>query len=388
MPDTAATFRAELEKSTCRLLWFGVTYGDLRATAEAGSWEAWSERMAERAAHYETLADEASARHPESAGELWRRAAVYYHYAQLKLGQGEAKHRLQERCRESFGKGSPSLSPPARRIEVSLDRRTFPGYLRVARQGAPCVVLVNGLDSAKEVELARFAEGFLARGLSVFCFDGPGQGEGADGAIRSTCSTLEGAAPAVSAALDVLSREGEEGAALGDAPRFGLFGVSFGGHLACRIAALERRIEACVCLGGFFDGSILRRLPPPAMANLARAYGVDPESPLEDLFGRITLAPLAGLMDRPLLVVHGADDHLVDSSQVAALERWAPRAEVRVYRPGEHVCTDRFAECLPMLWDWMADRLGPAADGAGDAPSSRGAHRGEPLADDRLEVAT
>ena len=233
MPDAVATFRAELEKSTCRLLWFGVTYGDLRAAAEAGSWPAWSERLAERATHYEELADEASARHPESAGELWRRAAVYYHYAQLKLGQGEAKRRLQERCRESFAKGGPSLTPPARRIEVSLDGRTFPGYLRVARQGAPCVVLVNGLDSAKEVELARFAEGFLARGLSVFCFDGPGQGEGADG------STLEGAAPAVSAALDVLSREGEEGAALGDAPRFGLFGVSFGGHLACRIAALE-----------------------------------------------------------------------------------------------------------------------------------------------------
>ena len=251
----------------------------------------------------------------------------------------------------------------------------------MARQGAPCVVLVNGLDSAKEVELARFAEGFLARGLSVFCFDGPGQGEGADG------STLEGAAPAVSAALDVLSREGEEGAALGDAPRFGLFGVSFGGHLACRIAALERRIEACVCLGGFFDGTILRRLPPPAMANLAKAYGLDPEAPLEDLFGRITLAPLAGLMDRPLLVVHGADDHLVDGSQVAALERWAPRAEVLVYRPGEHVCTDRFAECLPRLWDWTADRLDPAEAVAADAPSSRGARRARPPADDRIEVA-
>ena len=70
MPDAVATFRAELEKSTCRLLWFGVTYGDLRAAAEAGSWPAWSERLAERATHYEELADEASARHPESAGEL------------------------------------------------------------------------------------------------------------------------------------------------------------------------------------------------------------------------------------------------------------------------------------------------------------------------------
>ena len=348
MAGSAEGFRSEAERSACRVLWFGVTYGDFRAALAASTWQGWSDRLSKLGAHYESLGDTVAWKYAESAGDLWRRAASYYHFAQCQLPQGEAKRALQECCRASYHKGLASLSPQARRLEVRYRNEIYPGHLRVARHHAPCVVLINGLDSAKEVELACFAEGFLRRGLSTFCFDGPGQGEGV-GSIP-----IDEVASAVSTAIETLSLDCEAGAS-----RFGVFGVSFGGHLACRIAALEPRITACISLGGFFDGSVLKRLPPPAFANLLCAYGIAEGASTDALFERISLATLTGRMNRSLLIVHGANDHLVQVSQVEALKRWAPKSEIRLYEPGEHVCTDRFSECLPMLWDWMADRLGP-----------------------------
>src|SRR5690606_17161771 len=132
--------------------------------------------------------------------------------------------------------------------------------------------LINGLDSAKEVELAAFAEGFLERGLSVYTFEGPGQG------------ALCGALPmtrfdeAFRAVVGALRAEG----AVGEAP-LGVFGVSFGGYLACRVAAGDPRVTGCISLGGFHDGRVLERLPPAAQANVRRAYGLSPEAPMSEL---------------------------------------------------------------------------------------------------------
>ena len=68
------------------------------------------------------------------------------------------------------------VPPEVITIEIDFDGARFPGYLRAPAHARGCVLLINGLDSAKEVELAQFAEGFLQRGLAVFFFDGPGHG--------------------------------------------------------------------------------------------------------------------------------------------------------------------------------------------------------------------
>jgi len=352
-------FARELAAVTCRVLHFGVPPGDFRRAAEAGEWAGWSERLAAAGERYRAAADAAGEIRRVSTVEAGRRAAACFHYAQLRLSPGPARDRLAAACRQAYARVADLLSPPARPVTVSWPGGRVPGYARRARRGAPWVVLINGLDSAKEVELDRFAEGFLARGSSVLYFDTPGLGE-APGPF-----SVERFDAAIAALLDHLA--GEEGAGVGP---WGLFGVSFGGHLACRAAARDWRVAACVCLGGFHDARVLRRLPPSARERLRHACGLPPETGEAADLPSLTLTPLAGLAGRPLLVLHGTADHLVDAGQVETLAAWGGSGtEVRLVEGAEHACTDRFGELLPEIWDWMTARLaeGPRREGAAGA---------------------
>lgn len=349
----ADTFRNELEKHAARVLHFGVSYSDWRKALDAPDWNAWSSIMAGAADRYDAAGDTAAlADCSQSAADLWRRAAVYFHYAQFKLPAGARKSELQARCHRAYAKAANWLEPRATRLQIRFDDTSFYGYLRYPsrRVASSCVILINGLDSAKEVELHWFAENFLRRGSAVFYWDGPGQGEGRNTIPMHRYSSV------VSAVLDVLTSDPE----LRDVP-FGVFGVSFGGFLACHAAASDPRLDACVTLGGFHDARILKRLPAPALGNLRLAYGLAPDGDVEALHDVITLAPLRGRMRGALLIVHGTNDHLVDLEQVHALSAWAaPVAETRIYEGAEHVCTDRFGECLPAISDWMTKSLSAA----------------------------
>jgi pimeloyl-ACP methyl ester carboxylesterase len=343
----------ELGAITCRVLHFGVPPGELRQAGEAGDWPGWSARLAAAGERYRMAAEAAGETRWVSAAELGRRAAACFHYAQLRLAPGPDRERLAAACRRAYARAAGLLHPPARAVAVPWLDGFLAGYLRQARPGAPWVVLINGLDSAKEVELDRFAEGFLARGSSVCYFDTPGLGE-SPGPL-----SLERFDAALSALLDHLARE--EGSCAGP---IGLFGVSFGGHLACRAAAREPRVAACVCLGGFHDARPLDRLPASARERLHQACGLGGGEELD--LSAFTLASLPGLGGRPLLVLHGTADHLVDAGQVEALAAWGgPGAEVRLLAGAEHACTDRFGELLPEVWDWMTARLAESAGGVG-----------------------
>ena len=72
----------------------------------------------------------------------------------------------------------PHLSPPGERVEIPFDGAVLVGILRrPAGPGPhPVVVLIPGLDSAKE-EFRATEQLFLDRGLATFSVDGPGQGE-------------------------------------------------------------------------------------------------------------------------------------------------------------------------------------------------------------------
>lgn len=355
MSPSDKPFLDQVAASCCRFLHFGVAWSDLRRARATGDWSGWSHTLATRAAAYAQAAADADDS-PVTAGELWRRAAIAYHYAAIRLPRGAAKERFRRSVRRCFERAAPRLRPPAERVVARLTGgQRAVGYYRSAGPRTPCVLLVNGLDSAKEVELATFAEGFLARGCSTFAFDAPGQGERTGGG-----ATLADFPAAVSGILDFLARR------VPDTPAWGIFGVSFGGHLACRAFALEPRLAIAVCLGGFHDGEILGKLPPAAWENLRQAYG-DPPAGDTELAARITLAGTPAALDRPLLVVHGTADHLVDEAQVERLRRWSPGCETWILEGAEHVCTDRFGELLPRIGDWLARGLQMPLEVAGGA---------------------
>ena len=340
----------DFESLYSRALHFGLDYGDLmRVRATAFDWSSWGSALATLAETFDLAGNEAlAAGRNTSAKEYWRRAADYFHFSQIKLVDGAAKPEWQARVRVNYKRLASTLHPVSISLAVPFKSALLPAYFRAAGEDAPCVVLIGGLDSAKEVELHYFAECFLRRGLSVFYFDGPGQGE-LNGKLHMDSNFED----AVSSVLDFLETK---------APvrvrRIGLFGVSFGGYLACRSAAADARVKACVCLGGFYDAKVFKRLPPPALANLRRAFGLDEGHPVAKVSEGITLAALQGRMKCPLFIIHGCEDHLVDEAQITALSNWAcgPKKVWRI-KGAEHVCTNRFSECLPVLADWMWAQL-------------------------------
>jgi 2,6-dihydroxypseudooxynicotine hydrolase len=333
------------ESQLFRFLYFGVPLRDLVALQNAKDWGQWGSGLAARAAEYEARADRAAERgHINSAISLWETAASCFHYAQLKWPYSEEKQRLQACARRVFVNLGPHLDPPAEQISIPFDCHHLPGYVRLTAH-APIVLMLNGLDSCKEVELSAFAAGFVERGLSVACVDLPGLGE------MCGLASLHEFDTGLRTVVEWLSEHGCADHGLG------VFGVSFGGHLACRAAAQTPEIAAGVCLGGFFNFAPMLRLPTTAAANLRRAYRLDAEEPIENLRNAIDLRRLRPPLETALLIVHGTRDHLVDINQVEQIHDWAPQSELLVFGDSEHVCTDRFAECLPTMWDFMADRL-------------------------------
>ncbi len=332
-----------------RLVSFGVTYGDLaRIAGNCVDWESWCSSFVEAASRYELLGTKAqnSGNHV-SAAHYFRLACVYFHYSQLRLPICDLKFDLRRRGVDAFSK-VVSLSPrPITRFDISFQNERLPGYWLHAEphnMRTPAVILVGGLDSAKEVELHSFAQEFLQRGLHCYVFDGPGQGE------------LLGRIPLQFRFEVVLKNVIDQIVNHYRPDALGIFGVSMGGFLAIRGMAADDRIRAGVSIGGFFNTRTLRKLPSFGKEILQYAYQSDTD--LEE-------ALVAGLtagdsnLGRPLLVIHGTRDHLVDEEQIEQFAAWGEE-HTTIWRieGAEHVCADRFAECLPVIGDWMSSALG------------------------------
>jgi dipeptidyl aminopeptidase/acylaminoacyl peptidase len=116
------------------------------------------------------------------------------------------------------------------------------------------LIVHSGFDGTKEelyFEIASFA---VKRGYNVLLFEGPGQG----GVIRvqklpfrPNWETV--VMPVVNYAI---TRKEV------DAKRIALMGISFGGYLAPRAVAFEKRIKACIANGGVYDFHMTARLTP------------------------------------------------------------------------------------------------------------------------------
>ncbi|MGH2697581.1 MAG: alpha/beta hydrolase family protein [Actinomycetota bacterium] len=183
-----------------------------------------------------------------------RDAAVLFHFAKFvfveDLGQMKAAHMRAIRC---LADALPHLDPPGERHEIPFETGALVGVLRRPRGDVaqPAVVLVAGLDSAKE-EFAATEALFLERGIATFSVDGPGQDEAEyDLAIRGDWEV-----PGAAIVEHLAAQPGI------DPDRIGLWGVSLGGYYAPRIASGIDGIKACIALAGPYDfGSLWDALP-------------------------------------------------------------------------------------------------------------------------------
>src|SRR5690349_12832143 len=204
----------------------GVALTDFEdVTRSLKSYDEWCAAWSKKAAVHEQLGREALAKKKYlTAGEMFQRAGVYYHFAAFLFvhdqAQMRAAHAKAIECRQT---ALSYLRPSGERIEIPYQGKKLYGILRKPDgvKNPPAVVMAVGLDSTKE-ETDAYEQPFHPRGMATLAFDGPGQGEGQyDFAIRGDYEV------AVAAVLDAVEQRRDL-----DAQRIGLSGFSLGGYYA------------------------------------------------------------------------------------------------------------------------------------------------------------
>jgi dipeptidyl aminopeptidase/acylaminoacyl peptidase len=284
----------------------GVPLSDFQeVTAQIDRWEDWCAAWSRRAEVHEALGEEALAGgHHLSAGDHLTRAAVCYHFAKYLFVQAPDEMReVHQRAVDCRHRALPHLRPPGERVEIPYEGTAMPGILRrPARvQHPPVVVMVMGLDSAKE-EMDTNERPFLDRGIATLTIDGPGQGElEYDLPIRGDWEVP------IAVVLDWIEAQ----AAL-DADRVAVWGVSLGGYYAPRAAAVERRLRACIALAGPYNfGEAWEGLPELTREAFRVRSHLQTEAEARRHAHSLSLEGMAERITRPLLVVFGRQDRLL-----------------------------------------------------------------------------
>jgi 2,6-dihydroxypseudooxynicotine hydrolase len=363
MSATAAPMSFDAILNRGRMLSDGVPFADVHAAeqvASEGTDVQWYDLWMARADAYEKLGTAAiEAGDTLSGGEWLWNACICAHYAQFMwFHDPERRESGQRRKVELFDRAAPHFAPAGERVEIPFEGATIPGYLRLPQEAAdgpvPCCVLIGGLESTKE-ESHLFEGLCLARGMAIFAFDGPGQGEfffqvklGPDFERYS------------SAVLDHLVERPEI-----DSERIGVLGRSLGGHFAPKAAAMDERFAACCAWGACYElADDLETMPEHTRRGFIYVTGIeDDEEALERLRTWIDLAPVADRIRCPTLLLHGVNDVIFSIEQVDKYRDTFTNAELEIQLEpeGDHCCHNMGQIVRPRMADWMANKLGAGA---------------------------
>ena len=267
-----------------------------------------------------------------------------------------------------FRKAAKHFDPPLRIIEIPFEGKKLVGYLQAPKgvERPPVVINWGGVDSWKE-DRVKAVNRMLAAGLAVLSVDMPGTGEN---------PVLYGdpAGPRTySAWIDHLLTRGDV-----DGARIGVWGLSFGGYWAARMAYEEpRRIRGAVFHGGNAHIGFQREWLVPAFttggatylfgaASLldarGRAMGTRTMEEFLDAAPKLSLVAL-GLIDKPSAPILGVNGKLDDQAPAADIlllaEHGSPKT-ARIYPKGFHM--GRTAgmdenEIPNLIIGWLRERL-------------------------------
>lgn len=234
--------------------------------------------------------------------------------------------------------------------QIPCQRIDMPGYFISSdeKYDRPCVILVNGLDSAKEVELFAFAKEFISRGLSVLIFDAPGQG-----ILLGKFSQPENFEEVIESCINfLLSNQLVRNS-------IGLFGVSFGGYLVLRASSfLGNRVKACINLSGGFDIDNYESLSPRIKHDFSYVFRKYDSFQMQEFAEKkLNLKNLRKPIC-PVLCIHGGQDNIFLPQSLYKIIEWCnDKALLKFYPHEHHVCQNYFHEYVSFMCDWMSDQL-------------------------------
>lgn len=252
----------------------GTDFGEIMAASEtisAGDYDSWY-------TSYRALADrlttEATTAHPITRRDLLLRASSYAFTAGFFLHGDPDDPRINssyDLSVESFTEAAALFTPIIERVEIPYDGIVLRGYFYPAPGAGPhrTLIMHSGLDGGCEELHYQGASAGADRGYNVLTFDGPGQPSALRHAGLKFRPDWE---HVIAAVIDYLCLDDRV-----DQSRIALQGMSFGGYLAPRAAAFERRLAAVVACDGIYDASnaITEALPWDYDEIKLRAHSTD-----------------------------------------------------------------------------------------------------------------
>ncbi|WP_286897055.1 alpha/beta hydrolase family protein [Achromobacter sp. UBA2119] len=313
-----------------------------------------------------------------SAGEKFRRAAIYYVQAERMQSPNFAdRSTAYSKMLTCFRQYVETTNQPVEFVNVPYQGGILPALFVPAvghDEGlAPCMVHFDGLDVTKEIlYLLGMGDALRNRGVSVLLVDNPGVGE----ALRfhGLTNFPESEIPAA-ACVDYLECRDDV-----DTGRIGIMALSLGGFHAPRAAAFEPRLRCCVAWGANYDwGATQRyryesrdqRLPVPHYWD--HVMWVFGEKDIDSMLTTADRMSLEGILDRircPILVTHGENDRQIRLEQAERLIREcvnSPKAELFVHTlkdgGAEHCSVDNIKLGVDTIADWVSETMNELEDG-------------------------
>lgn len=302
-----------------------------------------------------------------SAGTKYLRASGYYLAAERMQSRDYApRWAAYDKGMDLFHKGAGLRGLHIDKVEIPYEGASYSGIFYHDGSGVrrPTLVSVNGLDSMKEqVCMAGHGQANLERGINTLFIDQPGTGE----AIRKRGQ------PAIveaehwgTPALDYLLTRDDV-----DPARIGIFGLSFGGYHAPRIAANEPRYALCAVMGANHVWGKRQRERvanegenpvPHYWDHVMWVFGMDDRDAFLDYADRITLDGQVEKISVPFLITHGANDRQIPAYNAQLSYDQAvssPKRQLRLFTATdfevEHCGADNGTVMRDYIADWCSE---------------------------------
>jgi dipeptidyl aminopeptidase/acylaminoacyl peptidase len=330
----------------------------------------WAAQWSGIGARYEALAQrQEGARASASAiHDAYFKAFNYYRIGRYPVPSSPGKMACYQNARRVYLKAARYFDPPLEVVEIPFENGKIVGYLQVPRSAAPPPLVVHwgGVDGWKE-DRGRNSGALHRAGLATFTMDIPGTGENP---LRYGEPNAERTFAAAIAHLGMRADI--------DGRRIGVWGGSFGGYWAAKLAFVEAdRIRAAVNQGGGIHYGFQESWLRTALTKTASSYLLGPASLLDarayvmgarSLDELLRIAPALslkdqGLLDRPsapLLSVNGKKDDQQPIEDVYLLLEHGNPKEARVYPEGGHMGRSRDTsdeEIAELIVTWLKSRL-------------------------------
>ena len=354
-----------------------------------------SKHLGRNAQRLERIAEaEAAAGHDMTALEFYFDAAVAYGHAQHPIlvtnDEKRMLHGSSIRCYDEVRARSPLT---IEHVDIPWQDTVVSGNLHLAdvEGPAPLVFFIPGCDMTKEMIPHPLYNVAAQRGMHLFVFDGPGQGESNIRGIKVTVTNYEDAAS--TALTHLLERDDV------DADRVVLEAMSFGSYWGARFAATDDRLAAAYLpWASICDKYYLFEEESPRYKQLfSYLTGAQSERELDEFIAQMGLEDLIPQIQCPTLLTVGEYDPRSPIEEVYDLfDRFTAPAELWVHEDRHHMANIRSGNAggTPM-WqmdthtlgmDWLGDRLaghdleagtvrylrtGGAGPNAADTPTKR-----------------